>query len=782
MSVISNHGTISPLQTISAIDDTAITTHNQDDTHSDISSIHGYSMISSISAPFPNTNNVSNNSNNNNGNPNNSQNNHSNNIISSSNTNNNNTNSNIINNNDNNSNNNLNNNSNIHVYHNNLRSTSTTPISTFHPLLDNSSVEESVAGSFISDIHDDRLLLISQLRSHIPPEAISLLYDAGYETLDSIQNLDIDLSNPDNDITVTEKFMGRSWKPGHKKLIIQYVKKIQNSRYRIDNNVHNLNNNLNELQRYDNRYDDKINVASHVNTRSNNNVVSSKYESQNNKLSNDNVNNNYDPHCSNDNENSSFSSNSSSSSSEDPSSSANNSITNLRINNHIDNSNNNNINNSRLNNSQHNKKNNSIESPNNNLHRKSRTTHSQIDYTENNHNDINNDQVILNRRNSSPTRIGLDDYTLSPHDNRKNTSSKNYPNLHVLQRQNSLPLTNNIGSNGNIVNINSSNGNGGNSHNNNNGNFSNNNSNQQHTFSVHPNRPITPLTSSTPNSAERCKRRKTISTTSTGMMQQINTANMIYSAPHSANSSPKLYNSLSIPTSISSDLSNYHENRSINNSRTNINNNGINQTIIPQPVTAYQQVGTSTLQPMYDQHGSAIYHTPLKNSPIQGTSLNINSINIPNNQMILPTSSLSASVSPSNLSTNSHTYIDDRNINGSESETNLLSRTLIKHLSESIITKDLRRDIDYHIGINRSQTSGQLEGVFKCLICKSRAVTISLRGGRQPQLSNVSSHLKTSKHLNALKQQQSLEQNHSLTMLNSQNHHHQHQHQHLHQI
>ncbi|KAI8915211.1 hypothetical protein DFJ77DRAFT_359585 [Powellomyces hirtus] len=75
-----------------------------------------------------------------------------------------------------------------------------------------------------------------------------------------------------------------------------------------------------------------------------------------------------------------------------------------------------------------------------------------------------------------------------------------------------------------------------------------------------------------------------------------------------------------------------------------------------------------------------------------------------------------------------------------------LLQSLERHLCESPVTRNLRKDIDYRVAIGESER-GIAEGVWRCMICNSRPVTISLRnGGRQPQLSNVSTHLKTVKH------------------------------------
>ncbi|KAJ3023566.1 hypothetical protein HKX48_002439 [Thoreauomyces humboldtii] len=84
---------------------------------------------------------------------------------------------------------------------------------------------------------------------------------------------------------------------------------------------------------------------------------------------------------------------------------------------------------------------------------------------------------------------------------------------------------------------------------------------------------------------------------------------------------------------------------------------------------------------------------------------------------------------------------------------------LERHLVESPITCELRKDVDYKVSISKSD-KGIPEGVWRCLLCMSRPITISLRnGGRQPQLSNVSTHLKTVKHRRASeykKQQQQI--------------------------
>ncbi|KAI9199642.1 uncharacterized protein BJ171DRAFT_205496 [Polychytrium aggregatum] len=86
---------------------------------------------------------------------------------------------------------------------------------------------------------------------------------------------------------------------------------------------------------------------------------------------------------------------------------------------------------------------------------------------------------------------------------------------------------------------------------------------------------------------------------------------------------------------------------------------------------------------------------------------------------------------------------------------NTLLLDLERHLNESPVTRHLRKDIDYHVGIEQARLDRGPEGIWKCLICSSRPVTISLRnGGRQPQLSNVGTHLKTIKHTHALNSRQ----------------------------
>ncbi|KND00011.1 uncharacterized protein SPPG_04358 [Spizellomyces punctatus DAOM BR117] len=82
-----------------------------------------------------------------------------------------------------------------------------------------------------------------------------------------------------------------------------------------------------------------------------------------------------------------------------------------------------------------------------------------------------------------------------------------------------------------------------------------------------------------------------------------------------------------------------------------------------------------------------------------------------------------------------------------------LLASLERHLAESPVTRALRKDVDYRVGVEHSRDGRGAEGVWKCLVCNSRPVTISLRnGGRQPQLSNVGTHLKTVKHTTALEQ------------------------------
>lgn len=80
-----------------------------------------------------------------------------------------------------------------------------------------------------------------------------------------------------------------------------------------------------------------------------------------------------------------------------------------------------------------------------------------------------------------------------------------------------------------------------------------------------------------------------------------------------------------------------------------------------------------------------------------------------------------------------------------------LQLLLEKHLCESLTTRKLIPGIDYTISVRHSSFSGPPIGVWRCLVCSSRPVVISLRGhGKYPQLSNVGTHLKTIKHKNAL--------------------------------
>lgn len=82
-----------------------------------------------------------------------------------------------------------------------------------------------------------------------------------------------------------------------------------------------------------------------------------------------------------------------------------------------------------------------------------------------------------------------------------------------------------------------------------------------------------------------------------------------------------------------------------------------------------------------------------------------------------------------------------------------LIAALERHLAESPVTRNLRKEIDYRVGVEPSRDGRGAEGIWKCLVCSSRPVTIALRNsGRQPQLSNVSTHLKTVKHTGALTQ------------------------------
>lgn len=68
---------------------------------------------------------------------------------------------------------------------------------------------------------DPKQRLIEQLLPQIPAEATEILYDAGYETLDAIRQLNVNLADPNNDLTSAEIYTKRTLKPGHKKLIFQ---------------------------------------------------------------------------------------------------------------------------------------------------------------------------------------------------------------------------------------------------------------------------------------------------------------------------------------------------------------------------------------------------------------------------------------------------------------------------------------------------------------------------------------------------------------------------------
>ena len=68
---------------------------------------------------------------------------------------------------------------------------------------------------------DPKQRLIEQLLPHIPAEATEVLYDAGYETMDAIRQLNVNLADPNNDLTSAELYTKRTLKPGHKKLIFQ---------------------------------------------------------------------------------------------------------------------------------------------------------------------------------------------------------------------------------------------------------------------------------------------------------------------------------------------------------------------------------------------------------------------------------------------------------------------------------------------------------------------------------------------------------------------------------
>ncbi|KAI8589378.1 hypothetical protein BDZ88DRAFT_489092 [Geranomyces variabilis] len=94
-------------------------------------------------------------------------------------------------------------------------------------------------------------------------------------------------------------------------------------------------------------------------------------------------------------------------------------------------------------------------------------------------------------------------------------------------------------------------------------------------------------------------------------------------------------------------------------------------------------------------------------------------------------------------------------INGSQSglpDLPVLLAALERHLADSPVTRGLRKDVDFKVTVqNKRNGAPGAEGIWKCMSCNSRPVTISLRNqGRQPQLSNVGTHLKTVKHVQAI--------------------------------
>ncbi|KAJ3162786.1 hypothetical protein HDU86_003760 [Geranomyces michiganensis] len=89
---------------------------------------------------------------------------------------------------------------------------------------------------------------------------------------------------------------------------------------------------------------------------------------------------------------------------------------------------------------------------------------------------------------------------------------------------------------------------------------------------------------------------------------------------------------------------------------------------------------------------------------------------------------------------------------GQLEDLSVLLAALERHLADSPVTRGLRKDIDFKVTVQHKRNGAPgAEGIWKCMSCNSRPVTISLRNqGRQPQLSNVGTHLKTVKHVQAI--------------------------------
>lgn len=81
--------------------------------------------------------------------------------------------------------------------------------------------------TIIPQLEDRKAELMKKLYPYVPAEAVEILFDAGYETIDAINNLNIDQSDPTNDLSSAESYTKRTLKPGHKKLIAQYVSNYQ---------------------------------------------------------------------------------------------------------------------------------------------------------------------------------------------------------------------------------------------------------------------------------------------------------------------------------------------------------------------------------------------------------------------------------------------------------------------------------------------------------------------------------------------------------------------------
>ena len=102
-----------------------------------------------------------------------------------------------------------------------------------------------------------------------------------------------------------------------------------------------------------------------------------------------------------------------------------------------------------------------------------------------------------------------------------------------------------------------------------------------------------------------------------------------------------------------------------------------------------------------------------------------------------------SSQKPSMMGTSdSSPLVNSQQIVSDPTDLNSILESLVAFMAESPVTKDLRFSFDYTLTME-----SPTRAIFKCLVCHARPVLIKLReGGRNPQLSNVGTHLKTVKH------------------------------------